>query len=661
MEKGSLSVVLWVLTAISKARAQQPCCQPGPPPIPAVYIPPEYEYVRRGDIFVPIFVQIVVGTANSDEDWCPEGNHPEAYDVWYVVRWDDHGSGGEFGYFDEGGRWVPYNGDRTTHYRISRGGEPIEPKVVRISVVVDDYALYADDPPQSSSAWGLDGYFTVWEFWIAGHAPREWRPQLFDTLSFSAHIRPLFDHRGNFMAGHITFHLEASSEPSFCLNICCLGYEECRKWVVETDEQGQERLERKCPLFPLCAWDVGFLWGMPECEWHKFLIANGLSWMATTVWDSDLKFPPTQTGFSINAPACTQATTLQPVTDATVQVMCLDYGAFGTLMATCSHPILGEIQARLPFVDWDDARWEGLGLPFDYDVGIPFDYDLDGIADSWQDKHGEQYAGDVLADADDTPIGDGTDGDGLSAYEEYRGMGVRGVWKEFDPKVKDMFVMNFGAGREDPYEPAVIPNEAIESPRGFPGTGVPGEGGEGFWLLNADEGFGYPLRVVNFLCGYAHRRDVYAAIVVPSWGEVWVYADQDGNGQPEDNDGDGDLDRIVYWGFTYGPIWGQARRPYEGFIPPPDPNWGNQPLWGPPICEIDVTDPNSTGAGLTYVVGHELGHTVLWDEPFYGHHFAPTAQDCFMFQPILVFWPTEFCAWYSVDVEGCQRRWKLNP
>ena len=154
-EKGSLLSALWMLAMPLKARAQNPCCQPSPPPVPAVSIPSEYEYVRRGDIFVPIFVQIVVGAANSDEDRCPEGNHPEAYDMWFVVGWGDHGAGGEFGYFDEGGRWVPHNGDRTTHYRISRGGEPIEPKVVRISVVVDDYALYADDPPQSSSAWGF--------------------------------------------------------------------------------------------------------------------------------------------------------------------------------------------------------------------------------------------------------------------------------------------------------------------------------------------------------------------------------------------------------------------------------------------------------------------------------------------------------------------------
>jgi hypothetical protein len=229
---------------------------------------------------------------------------------------------------------------------------------------------------------------------------------------------------------------------------------------------------------------------------------------------------------------------------------------------------------------------------------------------------------------------------------------VRYLWTVFNPWIKDMFVMNFGAGTEYPYTPPIIPNDAITSPDGFPGAGMPL-----LWLLNANEGSGYPLRVVNFLWGYAHRRDVYAAIVVPSWGEVWVYADRDGDGQPEDNDGDGDFDKIVYWGFTYGPIWGQARRPYEGFIPPPDPNWGNQPLWGPPVCEIDMNNPNSIGAGLIFVVGHELGHTVLWDKPAYGHHFAPSAQDCFMFQPTIVFWPTEFCG----ANPGCQSLWKLNP
>ena len=159
IEKGSLSVIVFLAEL---ATAQEEGCHPGPPPIPAVYIPSEYSYVRRGDNFIPIFAQLVVGEGGTDNDWCPLGFI--LYDGWYVVKWDDHGAGGEFGYFDEQGRWIPHNGDRTTHYRTAYWDEserryvPIGAKVVRISVTVDDYAFYADDQRQSSSDWGLDGY-----------------------------------------------------------------------------------------------------------------------------------------------------------------------------------------------------------------------------------------------------------------------------------------------------------------------------------------------------------------------------------------------------------------------------------------------------------------------------------------------------------------------
>ncbi len=52
-----------------------------------------------------------------------------------------------------------------------------------------------------------------------------------------------------------------------------------------------------------------------------------------------------------------------------------------------------------------------------------------------------------------------------------------------------MFVMNFGAGNEDPYVPPTIPNDAITSPDGFIGAGMPP-----LWLLNANEGAGYPFK-----------------------------------------------------------------------------------------------------------------------------------------------------------------------
>ncbi len=244
-------------------------------------------------------------------------------------------------------------------------------------------------------------------------------------------------------------------------------------------------------------------------------------------------------------------------------------------------------------------------------------------------------------------------------------------------KVKDMFVMNFGAGQADPYEPPTIPNDAIESQDGFPGAGMPR-----LWLLNAYEGDGYPLRVVNFLWESYHQRDVYAAVIVP-----------------------GNVDDVGYgtYGVTYGPIWGNPTAPIieidlenieEGLgLPCNDCNtnvnratcWWcvgrQQPFQHCGQCQIFLyccdcdndhpEDEQQCGECgwnihnlsqlqfLTWIVGHELGHTVLWHQPGGGHHAEGTTYDCLIWQ-----WgdwranpPTDFC----VQNPGCQTRWKLNP
>jgi hypothetical protein len=519
-----------------------------------------------------------------------------------IVGWMDFGAGGEFGYSPDGQTFFPESDpERVNCYRPN----PEFVGVLRIAPILDDIPigissgeLTYDDPVTVGDPWTM----TIWEFWITP-CPKNWRPKLDEDLSFAAWIEPTTDHKGNPMVGTIIFLLSSSNQPGHCLNDCRLG--STGQW----------------------AWD------------------------GTTGCHDDFQFLPEQLGFTVLPRNQTPegigynydtAMSSLVTNVATVTVRCLDYGGWTYLMGYVIG-FFGEGAARR--IDAPDL----------FVVDIPVDKNENHIADYWEDLR-DPPSRDPLSDDDDTPVGDGrTDGDGLSLYEEYRGLMKQGRWRDFDPWIKDMFVTNFGAVPRDPENgdwSFVIPNEAITSPDGFIGAGMPP-----LWLLNANEGSGYPLRVVNFLWGYAHRRDVYAAIVVPSWGEVWVYADRDGDGQPEDNDEDGDFDKIVYWGFTYGPIWGQARRPYEGFIPPPDPNWGNQPLWGPPVCEIDMNNPNSIGAGLIFVVGHELGHTVLWDKPAYGHHFAPSAQDCFMFQPTIVFWPTEFCG----ANPGCQSLWKLNP
>jgi len=454
----------------------------------------------------------------SAPDWdrcinpgCP---FPDGWNAEGKVRisWSDNGAGGTFGTLDSFGNFVPLDpiadAQRITHYRAS----PNNPGVVHITLVVDDEGLLYDDPPVSNDP--SNGNFTVWEFWITP-CPKNWRPKLDEDLSFAAWIEPTTDHKGNPMVGTIIFLLSSSNQPGHCLNDCRLGSTGQWAWDGTTG----------------CHDDVQFLPEQPNL----------------------LVFPRDQTpegvGYNYDTAMSSWATNM-----AMVAVRCLDYGGWAYLRGYVTG-FFGEGAARR--IDAQDL----------FVADIPVDENENHIADWWEDFR-DPPSRDPLSDDDFTPRGDGTLGDGLSLYEEYRGLMVRGVWQDFDPKEKDMFVMNFGAGNEDPYEPAVILNDAITSQDGFPGAGMPL-----LWLLNAKEGSGYP------------------------------------------------------------------------------------PLWGPPVCEIDMNNPNSIGAGLIFVVGHELGHTVLWDEPAYGHHFAPSAQDCFMFQPTIVFWPTEFCG----ANPGCQSLWKLNP
>ena len=159
--------------------------------------------------------------------------------------------------------------------------------------------------------------------------------------------------------------------------------------------------------------------------------------------------------------------------------------------------------------------------------------------------------------------------------------------------MKGMFVMNFGAVPRDPQNgdwSFIIPNEAMTSQDGFPDQGMPL-----LWLLNANEGETVQQtrqyqddqgnvhnvlltgKLVNYLYGYAHVQDVYAAVVVP--GSQLL--------------GQNSLAE------TFGPIWD---------------------IDGLPVVEANVEAIKSEAQtwglndwiGLTRVIGHELGHTVLW-------------------------------------------------
>jgi hypothetical protein len=70
---------------------------------------------------------------------------------------------------------------------------------------------------------------------------------------------------------------------------------------------------------------------------------------------------------------------------------------------------------------------------------IPQDDDGNRIADALDKKLG---GGKTSADDDNSPVGDGTTGDGLSYWEEARGFRVQGKQQPTNPRKKDFFVFN---------------------------------------------------------------------------------------------------------------------------------------------------------------------------------------------------------------------------
>jgi hypothetical protein len=116
-----------------------------------------------------------------------------------------------------------------------------------------------------------------------------------------------------------------------------------------------------------------------------------------------------------------KATTKKPVTEATVTVRCEDYGAFGILKVEAEDCETLKSRERV-------AGCQGLGeKEEDKEVRIPRDDNGNNIADSAaQDTNKDGTKALPDKDEDDTPIGNGDKGDGLTNYEEYRGFIVKG-------------------------------------------------------------------------------------------------------------------------------------------------------------------------------------------------------------------------------------------
>ena len=109
----------------------------------------------------------------------------------------------------------------------------------------------------------------------------------------------------------------------------------------------------------------------------------------------------------------------------TLVVGSFDYGAYGTLNVS------------------SDVRVRIEGYPDTTSLKLPKDDNNNHIADQWEEENGVKDAA-ADSDEDSIPTGDGTKGDGLSVYEEYRGFIVliqgKPAHRRTHPLLKNLFV-----------------------------------------------------------------------------------------------------------------------------------------------------------------------------------------------------------------------------
>ncbi len=114
-----------------------------------------------------------------------------------------------------------------------------------------------------------------------------------------------------------------------------------------------------------------------------------------------------------------------------VTVDSLDWGAYGKLQVTAELEDGSTVAAHVH------------GESNLYALAIPQDENENHIADFWEKSNGVKNTGET-SDDDERPPGD-HQGDGLSLYEEYRGVRVNGSYPPLDQNRKDVFVWDISS------------------------------------------------------------------------------------------------------------------------------------------------------------------------------------------------------------------------
>lgn len=144
--------------------------------------------------------------------------------------------------------------------------------------------------------------------------------------------------------------------------------------------------------------------------------------------DPDLKFVDSG-GMEIKDEGKRAETVSDKMQTAQANLGCYDYGAYGKVRVTCQLTDGSVVYGHLQ------------GEPGKEELSVPKDDNNNHVADSWESREGVSGKADCW-DGEQEPSLDGRAGDGLTLYEEYRGLVHKGQIVRLEPLQKDLVIVN---------------------------------------------------------------------------------------------------------------------------------------------------------------------------------------------------------------------------